>query len=221
MKQKTFLIILSILTFVNIISCSFISFSSLCGKNSAEKETGINDALLASVLVEGHNAGSGVIVEKNSMLTIITNEHVIEDGEEITITFFNGEHVKVKEFEASFNGDVAKIKVPAEDILKNTYNELKVAKCNYEKHNIGDKTFVIGNAFNYGFTTTSGIISGTKKAIINNKDYTLIQTDAATNAGNSGGGLFNEKGELIGIITLKTTIEGAEGMSFAINIKDV
>ena len=81
MKQKTFLIILSILTFVNIISCSFISFSSLCGKNSAEKETGINDALLASVLVEGHNAGSGVIVEKNSMLTIITNEHVIEDGE--------------------------------------------------------------------------------------------------------------------------------------------
>ncbi|MCR5795509.1 MAG: trypsin-like peptidase domain-containing protein [Solobacterium sp.] len=165
---------------------------------------------------QSQGAGSGVIISENGY--IVTNNHVVEDGESFTVTLFDG-----REFEATLIGkdqksDIAVLKIEAENLTPATIGDSS-------KIQTGDTAIVIGNPLGtLGGTVTDGIISATSREIvINNQPMNLIQTDAAINSGNSGGGLFDGSGNLIGIVNAKdsgTTSSGAliEGLGFAIPV---
>ncbi len=161
-------------------------------------------------------AGSGVIISEDGY--IITNNHVIEDANTIKVTTYDG-----KEYDATLVGtdsksDIAVIKIDASGLAAATIGDSsKIAA--------GDTAVVIGNPLGtLGGTVTDGIISAASREItINNESMELIQTNAAINSGNSGGGLFDGNGNLIGIVNAKdsgTTSSGAtiEGLGFAIPI---
>lgn len=158
-------------------------------------------------------AGSGVIMSEDGY--IITNNHVIEDAQTITVKTIDG-----NEYDASLIGrdsqtDLAIIKIDATDLPTATFgnsNELKV----------GDVAIAIGNPLgSLGGTVTTGIISALNREItVENETMTLLQTDAAINPGNSGGGLFDANGNLIGIVNAKQSDTGIEGLGFAIPISD-
>lgn len=162
--------------------------------------------------------GSGVVLSKNGY--IVTNNHVIENAEEITVTI--GEDTT--EYNAKLIGrdadsDLAVIKIEAtnlEPIKLGDSNDLK----------IGDLIFAIGNPFGIGSTVTQGIISALNKNKVGiNRYENYIQTDASINPGNSGGALVDSRGALIGINTAIISKSGGNnGIGFAIPVamvKDV
>ena len=165
---------------------------------------------------EVQGVGSGIIVDSKGY--ILTNSHVIADGSvnNITVMFEDGEKKpgKVLWFEKAL--DLAVVKVEG-----NNYPAADIGDS--EKLNIGELAVAIGNPLGLDFerTVTSGIISGLERTIEveGNKVENLIQTNAAINSGNSGGPLLNNKGEVIGINTLK--LKAAEGLGFAIPINVV
>jgi len=164
-------------------------------------------------------SGSGIIFDKSGY--IITNQHVIDGGEEITVTLAGGN----KTFKARVVGADAKSDLA---VLKINADNLPVAKLgDSDKIRVGDLAVAIGNPMGeeYAGSVTAGIISALNRRI-NLSDgeydrrYKLIQTDAAINPGNSGGALINENGEVIGINTIKFVDSTVEGMGFAIPIND-
>jgi len=166
-------------------------------------------------LTESTGAGSGVIIHEDGY--ILTCHHVIENASEVYVTLSDG----VSVYEASAVGsdeasDLAVLKIqPRED------QPLTVAKHGKSGYLVvGEHVVAIGNPLGtLGGTVTDGIISATERKITTeNGTMTLIQTNAAINSGNSGGGLFNLKGELIGIVNAKYAASGVEGLAFAIPI---
>lgn len=157
--------------------------------------------------------GSGVIVSEDGY--ILTNSHVVQDGNanQIEVLLTNGDRGKAELLWNDSTLDLAVIKVQM--------NNLKpVEMGNSEEVKIGDKAIAIGNPLGLDLqsTLTSGYISGMNRTISVQGGVEmdgLMQTDAAINSGNSGGGLFNEKGELIGINTAKAN---ADGIGFAIPV---
>ena len=161
-------------------------------------------------------AGSGVIISSDGY--IITNNHVVGGVDSITVTTYDG-----KEYPATLVGtdsktDIAVIKVDAENLIPATIGDSS-------KIQVGDTALVIGNPLGtLGGTVTNGIISATSREIvINNESMDLIQTNAAINSGNSGGGMFDGNGNLIGIVNAKdsgATSSGTliEGLGFAIPV---
>lgn len=162
-------------------------------------------------------AGSGVIISKDGY--IITNNHVVEDANSITVTTYDN-----KQYNATLVGtdpasDIAVIKIDADE-------ELSAATIgDSSKLQAGDTAVVIGNPLGtLGGTVTDGIISSpSREMVINNQSMELIQTNAEINSGNSGGGLFDGNGNLVGIVNAKdsgTTSSGTviEGIGFAIPI---
>ena len=161
--------------------------------------------------------GSGIIVDSNGY--ILTNSHVVDYGnaKDITVRFENGDKKPARVLWSERVLDLAIVKVdgsnyPAADIG------------NSDKLDIGELAVAIGNPLGLDFerTVTSGIISGLNRTIQvdqYNKVENLIQTNAAINSGNSGGPLLNNKGEVIGINTLK--LKAGEGLGFAIPINIV
>jgi len=154
--------------------------------------------------------GSGVIVDAEAGL-ILTNNHVIDDADEIAVTLEDG-----REFQAEFVGadretDLAVIRIDADELaalpLRDS-DELKV----------GDFVVAVGNPFGLGQTVTSGIVSALGRAGLRGLEYqNFIQTDASINPGNSGGALVNLRGELVGINTAIFTPSGGNvGIGFAI-----
>ena len=171
---------------------------------------------------ESESAGSGVIISKNdSEVIIVTNYHVIEDSQTLTVCFNDS---KDAVYEASVKGtdeenDLAVIAVSAKDIDEDVADSITVATIGDSKEaTVGEQVVAIGNALGYGQSVTSGYISALDKevAVDNDTTATLIQTDAAINPGNSGGALFNMNGELIGINSAKYADTTVEGMGFAI-----
>jgi serine protease Do len=163
-------------------------------------------------------AGSGVIISADGY--IITNHHVIEGATSITVTTYDGTSYDATLIGSDEKSDIAVIKVEATDLTPATIGDSSTIQ-------VGDTAVVIGNPLGtLGGTVTNGIISATNREIvINNESMTLIQTNAAINSGNSGGGLFNGDGDLIGIVNAKdsgTTSSGAtiEGLGFAIPINE-
>lgn len=159
-------------------------------------------------------AGSGVILSEDGY--IVTNNHVIEDASTITVKLMDGTEYPATLVGADSQTDIAVLKVDATDLSPATIgnsNDIKV----------GEAAIAIGNPLgSLGGTVTTGIISAVGREItIDNETMTLLQTDAAVNAGNSGGGLFDVNGELIGIVNAKTSDLGVEGLGFAIPISDV
>lgn len=168
--------------------------------------------------------GSGVIISDDGY--ILTNNHVVASNErtsyyqvsqatDIVVTLYNDQ----TEYKATIVGtdeqtDLAVLKIDKTGLTAAELGDSSKIK-------VGEFAMAIGNPLNMPSTVTTGIISATKRTITSdNVTYTVIQTDAAINSGNSGGALINAEGKVIGINTLKLSGSGIEGIGFAIPIND-
>ncbi|MFV0363862.1 MAG: S1C family serine protease [Suipraeoptans sp.] len=167
------------------------------------------------------SAGSGIIIGQNEdEMLILTNNHVVEGNDTLTVSFIDEESVDAQVKGTDASRDVAVIAVDKKDIKDSTMNAIKVATIGDSTElQVGEQVIAIGNALGYGQSVTSGIISATDREV-EGFDGKLIQTDAAINPGNSGGALLNANGEVIGINTVKASGEAVEGMGYAIPITD-
>jgi serine protease Do/serine protease DegQ len=170
------------------------------------------EAKPAAVDQQARAAGSGVVIDAGQGL-IVTNNHVIDRAEEISIQLADGRELLAKLIGADPDTDIAVIKVPAENLTA-------IAIGNSDQVEVGDFVLAIGNPFVIGQTVTSGIVSGLHRSNVGIQQYEdLIQTDAAIYPGNSGGALVNLRGDLIGINTAFVGATNANpGMGFAIPI---
>ncbi len=154
--------------------------------------------------------GSGVIVTADGY--IITNNHVVEDADEIKVALINPR----REFDARIIGtdpgtDIAVLKIEAENLPA-------VVLADSDRVEVGDMVMAIGNAFGVGQTVTRGIVSATGRSSIGLVKYEdFIQTDASINPGNSGGALIDPMGRLVGIPSaIISRTGGSQGIGFAI-----
>ena len=158
--------------------------------------------------------GSGVVVGKNGY--ILTNNHVIQDAEEVKVFLHDGREKTAEIVGADPKTDIAVLKIELE-----TGEQLDpVSLGNSDRLRLGEVVLAIGNPFGVGQTVTMGIISATGRANVGVADYEdFIQTDAAINPGNSGGALVNMNGELIGINTaIYSRSGGYQGIGFAVPV---
>ena len=193
------------------------SIDSVVGINTVSKVTRQSFFGPQSGYVEG--IGSGSIVSKDGY--IVTNSHVVSDGDakEINVLFNNGETAPAELVWNDSSLDLAVIKVDS-----NNKNLKAIDIGDSDEIGVGDRVVAIGNplGFELQSTVTSGIISGLNRSVAFNTGVQmdgLMQTDAAINAGNSGGALLNSKGQLIGINTAKAG--NSDGIGFAIPINTV
>lgn len=171
---------------------------------------------------ESKSVGSGIIISQNdSELLIITNNHVVEGNETLTVSFVDEESVEAQIKGTDAAKDLAVIAVQTKEIKDTTMDQIKVAALgNSDQLQVGESVIAIGNALGYGQSVTSGIVSATGREL-DGIDEKLIQTDAAINPGNSGGALLNANGEVVGINTAKVATDTVEGMGYAIPISSV
>ena len=156
--------------------------------------------------------GSGVIVDAKRGL-VLTNNHVIANAIQITVTLRDGRQVEAEIVGADPETDIAVLKMTAENLTALTTSDSDDLR-------VGDFVVAIGNPFGLGQTVTSGIISALSRSGLGIEEYEdFIQTDASINPGNSGGALVNLKGQLVGINTAIFSQSGAShGIGFAIPI---
>ncbi len=155
-------------------------------------------------------AGSGVIFTADGY--IITNAHVVEGAQQITVKLNDGTTYNATLVGSDSQSDIAVIKIDATGLTPAVLG-------NSDTIAIGETAIAVGNPSNLGVTSTDGIISALNRSVtVEGNTMNLIQTSAAISPGNSGGGLFNSKGELIGIVNAKNADENAEGLGFAIPI---
>ena len=168
-------------------------------------------------------SGSGIIISENGY--ILTNNHVIDSSSansfyelssanKVTVTLYNSD----KKYEGKIVGqdsqtDLAVVKIEASGLTAAEFADSDSIK-------VGEFAMAVGNPLGLGSSTTTGIISAINRKITDSdgKTYSLIQTDAAINSGNSGGALVNSEGKVIGVNTMKVSSTGVEGMGFAIPI---
>ncbi len=180
-----------------------------------QTETMSTNKLFAQAVESG--AGSGVILSEDGY--IVTNNHVIEGANTITVKTRDGKSYNAKLIGTDSSTDLAVIKIDATGLKPAVLG-------NSSELQVGDTAIAIGNPLGeLGGTVTTGIVSALDREVtIDNQTMHLLQTNAAINPGNSGGGLFNDQGELIGIINAKSSGSNIEGLGFAIPIdraKDV
>lgn len=158
-------------------------------------------------------AGSGVIVTEDGY--IVTNNHVIEGANKITVRVKSGESYSASLAGTDSKTDIALLKISASGLQPAILGDSGTLE-------VGETAVAIGNPLGeLGGTVTDGIISATSREIIlDGETMNLLQTNAAINPGNSGGGLFNSSGELIGIVVAKSSGSDVEGLGFAIPIND-
>jgi serine protease Do len=155
--------------------------------------------------------GSGVIVDGSGL--VLTNNHVVEGADEVTVELPDGREFKAAEIKTDPESDLAVVK------LENA-RDLPTAKLgDSDKLEIGDWVIAIGNPFELETTVSAGIISGKGRELGSIRRAKFLQTDAAINPGNSGGPLVNLAGEVVGINTAIASNTGAyQGVGFAIPI---
>ena len=155
--------------------------------------------------------GSGVIVSDDGL--VITNNHVVEGADEVTVELADGREFRAMEIKTDPDSDLAVVKLA-------DARGLPVAKLgDSDKLEIGDWVIAIGNPFELETTVSAGIISGKGRELGSIRRAQFLQTDAAINPGNSGGPLVNLSGEVIGINTAIASNSGAyQGIGFAIPI---
>ena len=163
------------------------------------------------------SAGSGFVLTKDGY--IVTNYHVVKDGETVKVTMYNGDEYEAKYVGGDEDYDIAVIKVEAQDLQPVTLGDSSTL-------NVGDHVLAIGNPLGeLTFSMSGGMVSCVNRAInVDGTPFNMIQTDASINPGNSGGPLFNQYGEVVGIVSAKyssTGNESVEGLGFAIPINDV
>ena len=171
-----------------------------------------------------YSSGTGFVFKNDNKTSyIMTNNHVIDKGNKVTVTFTNGKVVECEIIGSNALADIAVLAVDKEQIIS-------VAELgNSEELRVGDTAFAVGAPIDsvYSWTVTRGIISGKDRMVEvnlsdNTGDYVMkvLQTDAAINSGNSGGPLCNSNGEVIGVNSLKLVDESVEAMGFAIPIEE-
>lgn len=173
-------------------------------------ETLVNNGWLGDFVQEG--AGSGVIISKDGY--IVTNNHVISGASTITVRMTDQTTYEARVVGTDEASDIAVLWIDTE-------HDLSAAQMGCSADLIvGESVFAIGNPLgSLGGTVTDGIISATARDItIDGQPMTLLQTNAAVNPGNSGGGLFNMAGQLIGVVNAKYSQDAVEGLGFAIPI---
>ena len=152
--------------------------------------------------------GSGFIIDEKGL--VVTNNHVIQDAEDILVIVNGDEEFKAKVIGADPLSDIAVLQLETEDKFT------PVAFGDSDKARIGDWVIAIGNPFGLGGTVTSGIISARNRSIGLSRYEDYIQTDASINSGNSGGPLFDMNGNVIGINTAILGRSGSVGIGFSI-----
>lgn len=170
-------------------------------------------------------SGSGIIIGANDTeLLIVTNAHVVENVNNLKVTFGDNTEVDAVVKGMKTDSDLAVVAVKLDDISADTMSAISIAKLGSSSDvEVGEAAIAIGNAAGYGISVTTGIVSAVgKRLTVDNVVYdNLIQTDAAINPGNSGGALFNSNGEVIGINSVKMSDTKVEGMGYAIAIESV
>ena len=159
-------------------------------------------------------AGSGVIISENGY--IITNNHVINGASKITVTLTSGEQYDATLIGSDEQSDIAVVKIDADGLMPAIYGDSDTLK-------VGSPIVAIGNPLGQlGGTVTEGIVSALdREIVVEGHKMNLMQISASINRGNSGGGLFDGKGQLIGIVNAKSAGTSIEGLGFAIPINDV
>lgn len=171
-----------------------------------------------------YGAGSGIVISQDGY--IITNAHVAEN-----------ENYPVSKLEVNVNttdpetGDVISNKYVAELLGSDTDTDLAVLKIdatdltaaklgNSDELSLGDDVVVIGNPLGLETSVSKGVVSGLNRQVYDDNSISAIQTDTAINSGNSGGGMFNMYGEVVGVVNMKLINDNAENLGFAITIND-
>lgn len=168
--------------------------------------------------VQTASSGSGFVLTKDGF--IVTNYHVVKDAETVKVTMYNGDEYDAKYVGGDEDYDIAVIKVNAADLQPVTLG-------NSDHLNVGDHVLAVGNPLGeLTFSMSGGMVSCVNRAInVDGTPFNMIQTDASINPGNSGGPMFNQYGEVVGIVSAKysstSTRESVEGLGFAIPINDV
>jgi serine protease Do len=156
--------------------------------------------------------GSGFVISEDGY--VVTNNHVIDGADEITIEFFSGQELKATVIGTDPNTDIALLKVEATNPLPFvSFGDSDAAR-------VGDWVIAMGNPLGQGFSVSAGIVSARNRALSGTYDD-YIQTDAAINRGNSGGPLFNMDGQVIGVNTAILSPNGGSigiGFSMASNV---
>ena len=161
---------------------------------------------------DSYSWGSGIVVSSDGY--ILTNTHVIDEGERATVQLYDGSTCAAKLVAADSQSDVAILKIEKTGLTPAVFASSKNIRT-------GDAVCAIGNPLSpdYSLTMTSGIISATSREIsYNGAVMKLLQTDTSINEGNSGGPLFNDRGQVIGITNMKivSSFSNIEGIGFAI-----
>ena len=227
MNKKEMLLIISSFLMGGIIMFLFLFF---CFPKEMVRESNSLSSIVEEVIdtvveikTEELN-GSGFVYKTDQKYAyILTNEHVLKK-EKVTILLMNDTEIEGTVLGKDANFDIAVIQIPKKKILK-------VATLgSSEKAKVGDSIFLIGTPLSssYRGSVSSGIISGKDRFISypnqeleQNIGIKVLQIDAPMNQGNSGGPLFNDQGEVIGICTSKVVDQAVEGVSFAIPIDDI
>ena len=153
-------------------------------------------------------SGSGVIISTDGY--IVTNNHVVADADELTVTLNDNKEYSARIIGTDKTTDLALIKIDAKELPAITI-------ANSENIKVGEWVLAVGNPFNLTNTVTAGIVSAKGRSLYQNGVESFIQTDAAINPGNSGGALVNTRGELIGINAMLYSQTGSfSGYGFAI-----
>jgi len=156
--------------------------------------------------------GSGFVISEDGF--IVTNNHVIQGADEVTIEFFNGDELEAEVVGTDEKTDIALLKVTTDEALPYvSFGDSDLAR-------VGDWVIAMGNPLGQGFSVSAGIVSARNRALSGTYDD-YIQTDAAINRGNSGGPLFNLDGEVIGVNTAILSPNGGSigiGFSMASNV---
>ena len=153
-------------------------------------------------------AGSGVIISSDGY--IVTNNHVVEGADELTVTLNDNREFSARIIGLDKNTDLALIKINGKDLPTLPIGDS-------EKLKVGEWVIAVSNPFNLNSTVTAGIVSAKARSLYANGVESFIQTDAAINAGNSGGALVNTQGELVGINAMLYSQTGSySGYGFAI-----
>ena len=179
---------------------------------------GVVSVDVAATTEAGPAGGSGFVLDEAGH--IVTNQHVVEDAEDISVRFVDGTRRAAEVVGQDPSTDVAVIKV---DAPREALEPLTLGDS--ESVGVGEPVIAIGNQFNLGISVTAGIVSGVGRPIKAPNNYTIndaIQTDAAINPGNSGGPLLDARGTVIGVnAQIASESGGFEGVGFAVPINTV
>ena len=172
----------------------------------------VNGSFSRQYVTQG--AGSGVIISEDGY--IVTNHHVVDGTNKLTVTLRDGTSYDAQLIGSDAENDIALIKINATGLTAATFG-------NSNDLVVGDYVVAIGNPLGtLGGTVTDGIISALAREVtIEGQKMTLLQTNAQISPGNSGGGLFNANGDLVGIVNAKDSATEVEGIAFAIPVNNV